>query len=195
MTTQTLPVTSLEHLVLRFSRMLSGGGFALFALWVLFFYETFVVIMTFAPINGGALGGFLEEFRIRCFQYEPKTGWMKWSSVAVMLGEPLPLVGIIFFIWRAPIRELWLTNRRAVFPIAAVALVMVGLLGAGLAGLGRAEPVQYLVDLARVGGGGWRHGGSRVRRNHDQEREAKRQGRGEPSRERKRAQPLRERRG
>ena len=100
MATQTLTVSPLERFVLRFSRMLSGGSFAMFALWVLFFYEVFVVIMTFAPINGGAVGGFLEEFRIRCFQYEPKTGWMKWSSVAVMLGEPLPLVGIVFFIWR-----------------------------------------------------------------------------------------------
>ena len=142
MTTQALTPGRFERAVLRFSRMLSGGSFATFALCVLLFYEVFVIVMTFAPINGGALGGFLEEFRIRCFQLEPKTGWMKWSSVAVMLGEPLPLVGIIFFIWRAPIRELWLTNRRAVFPIAAVALVMVGLLGAGLAGLGRAEPVQ-----------------------------------------------------
>ncbi len=142
MTTQTLTVSPLERLVQRFSRMLSGGSFAMFALWVLFFYEVFVVIMTFAPINGGAVGGFLEEFRIRCFQYEPKTGWMKWSSVAVMLGEPLPLVGIVFFIWRKQTRELWQTRRRAVLPIALGALLLVGILGAGLAGLGRAEPVQ-----------------------------------------------------
>lgn len=114
----------------------------MFALCVLLFYEVFVVIMTFAPINGGALGGFLEEFRIRCFQYEPKTGWMKWSSVAVMLAEPLPLAGIVFFVWRAQVRELWQTRRRAMIPITATALLLVGLLGAGLAGLGRAEPVQ-----------------------------------------------------
>lgn len=142
MTTHTLTASPLERFVLRFSRMLSGGSFATFVLCVLVFYEVFVVIMTFAPINGGVLGGFLEEFRIRCFQYEPKTGWMKWSSVAVMLGEPVPLVGIVFFIWRGQIRELWQTNRRALLPITTAALLLVGLLGAGLAGLGRAEPVQ-----------------------------------------------------
>ncbi len=142
MTTQTLTPSPLERLVLRFSRMLSGGGFAMFVLFVLCFYEAFVIIMTFAPINGGALGGFLEEFRIRCFQYQPKTGWMKWSSVAVMVAEPVPLLGIVFFIWRAQIRELWQIRRRAVIPIASAALLLVGILGAGLAGLGRAEPVQ-----------------------------------------------------
>ena len=114
----------------------------MFALWVLFFYEVFVAIMTLAPINGGALGGFLEEFRIRCFQYEPKTGWMKWSSVAMMAAEPLPLMGIVFLVWRTQIRELWQTRRRAVIPIAVVALLLVSLLGAGLAGLGRAETLQ-----------------------------------------------------
>jgi protein SCO1 len=142
MTTQALTSSPLERFVLRFSQILSGGSFAMFALWVLFFYEVFVVLMTFAPVSGGAVGGFLEEFRIRCFQYEPKTGWMKWSSVAVMLGEPLPLVGIVFFIWRAQVRELWQTRRRVVLPIATAALVLVGILGAGLAGLGRTEPLQ-----------------------------------------------------
>lgn len=142
MTTPTLTAGRLERSALCFSRILSGGAFAMFALWVLAFYEVFVALMTFAPINGGTLGGFLEEFRIRCFQYEPKTGWMQWSSVAVMLAEPLPLAGIIGFIWRAQIGELWMTRRRAVIPIATGAFLLVGVIGSGLAGLGRAEPVR-----------------------------------------------------
>jgi cytochrome oxidase Cu insertion factor (SCO1/SenC/PrrC family) len=142
MTTQAIPVGPVERFVLRFSRMLSGGSFAMFALFVLAFYETFVMAMTFAPIGGGAMGGFLEEFRIRCFQFEPKTGWMQWSSVATMIAEPLPLAGIIWFIWRAQIRELWQTRRRAVLPLASAALLLVGVLGAGLAGVGNPEPPQ-----------------------------------------------------
>ncbi len=142
MATQVITVGPVERFALRFSRILSGGSFAMFALFVLVFYETFVLVMTFAPINGGAMGGFLEEFRIRCFQYEPKTGWMQWSSVATMVAEPLPLAGIIYFIWRAQIRQLWQTRRRAVIPLAGAALLLVGLLGAGLAGVGNPEPPQ-----------------------------------------------------
>jgi protein SCO1/2 len=142
MTTHALSAGRFERGVLRFSRFLSGGHFAVFALLVLAFFEVFIALMTFAPIRGGAVGGFMEEFRIRCFQYEPQTGWMKWSSVAVMLAEPLPLAGIIFFIWRAQIREFWQTRRRAILPLAAGALLLVGLIGAGLAGAGGAEPAQ-----------------------------------------------------
>ena len=142
MTSQAITVGPVERFALRFSRILSGGSFATFALCVLVFYETFVMIVTFAPIGSGAMGGFLEEFRIRCFQYEPKTGWMQWTSVATMIAEPLPLAGIIYFIWRAQIRELWQTRRRAVIPLAGGALLLVGLLGAGLAGVGNPEPPQ-----------------------------------------------------
>ncbi len=142
MNPQAIAVGPVERCVLRFSQILSGGSFATFALCVLVFYETVVMIMTFAPIGSGAMGGFLEEFRIRCFQYEPKTGWMQWTSVATMIAEPLPLAGIIYFIWRAQIRELWQTRRRAVIPLAGAALLLVGLLGAGLAGVGNPEPPQ-----------------------------------------------------
>lgn len=142
MTTPTLTAGRVERFALGFSRILSGGGFAIFALCVLVFYEIFVALMTFTPIPGGALGGFLEEFRIRCFQYEPRTGWMQWTSVAVMLAEPLPLAAIIFFIWRAPIRELLRSRPRAVIPTACSALLLVTFLGAGLAGVRRADPPQ-----------------------------------------------------
>lgn len=141
MSTQALTAGRLERGALQFSRYLSGGSFAVFALLVLFFFEVFLAAMTFAPIRPGAVGSFMEDFRIRCFQYEPKTGWMKWSSVAVMLAEPLPLAGIIFFVWRAQVREIWRTRRRALWPLGAGALLLVALLGAGLAGVGRAEPV------------------------------------------------------
>jgi len=142
MAIQTIQAGPVERFALRFSRILSGGSFALFALFVLVFYETFVIAMTFAPIGSGAMGGFLEEFRIRCFQYEPRTGWMQWSSVATMVAEPLPLAGIIYFIWRAQIREVWRVRRRAVIPLAGAALLLVSLLGAGLAGVGNPEPPQ-----------------------------------------------------
>jgi cytochrome oxidase Cu insertion factor (SCO1/SenC/PrrC family) len=142
MTTQTVTPGRFERAIVRFSQFLSGGSFAVFALCVLAFFEVFLAVMTFAPIRGGAVGGFMEEFRIRCFQYEPATGWMKWSSVAVMLAEPLPLAGIIFFVWRTQVREFWQTRRRTLLPLAGAAFVLVAVLGVGLSGAGGSELVQ-----------------------------------------------------
>jgi len=124
-----------ERSIMRFSRFLSSGHFAMFVLWVLFFYEVFVAVMTFAPIPGGATGAFLEDFRVRCYQFEPKTGMMQWSSVFVMLAEPMPLGGIVCFIWWAQIGALWREQRRRIPPLFFSALLVVVLIGAGLAGV------------------------------------------------------------
>lgn len=128
-----------ERSVLQFSRFLSGGKFALFVLWVLFFYEVFVAVMTFAPRGGGATGAFLEDFRIRCFQYNSQTGGMEWSSVFVMFAEPLPLAAIVAFIWWAQIRDLWRNGRSSVIPLGVSALLLVGLIGGGLMGVSQAQ--------------------------------------------------------
>ena len=128
-----------ERSIMRFSRFLSSGQFAMFVLWVLFFYEVFVAVMTFAPIPGGATGAFLEDFRVRCYQFEPKTGMMQWSSVFVMLAEPMPLGGIVCFIWWAQIGALWREQRRRIPPLFFSALLVVVLIGAGLAGVSRTQ--------------------------------------------------------
>jgi protein SCO1/2 len=64
---------------------------------------------------------------------------MEMSSVWVMLSEPLPLQAIFFFIWRAPLAELWRTRRRAFAQVAGWALLLVGFIGVGLMGLGRSQ--------------------------------------------------------
>lgn len=128
-----------ERGVLRFSRFLSGGRFALFVLWVLFFYEAFVAVMTFAPVSSGAAGAFMEDFRVRCFSYQPGTGAMEWSSVFVMLAEPLPLAGIVGFIWWRQLQEIRRAGFRPLVSVGVFALLLVGLLGFGLAGVSQAQ--------------------------------------------------------
>lgn len=118
---------------------LSGGRFPAFAISTLFFYQIFIGVMAFMPPASGAWGEFLEDFRMRCFKLDPKSGWMEMSSVWVMLSEPLPLQAIFFFIWRAPLRELWQTRRRAFALAAGWALLLVSLIGVSLMGLGRAQ--------------------------------------------------------
>ena len=128
-----------ERLVARATGFLSGGRFPAFAICALVFYQIFIAVMAFMPPNGGAWGEFLEDFRMRCFKLDPKSGWMELSSVWVMLSEPLPLQAIFFFIWRAPLLELWQTRRRAFAQVAGCALLLVGLIGASLMGLGRSQ--------------------------------------------------------
>src|SRR5262245_61505632 len=131
--------TPAERFVTRATSFLSGGAFPAFALCALTFYQVFVAIMAFAPPTGGVWGDFLNDLRLRCLNYDPRSGWMQLSSVWVMLAEPLPLQAILFFIWRAPLRELWLTRRRALAPPAGLALLLVAAIGVNLLSLGRAQ--------------------------------------------------------
>jgi len=100
-----IPLT--ERFIARATSFLSGGRFPAFAICALVFYQIFIAVMAFVPPAGGAWGEFLEDFRMRCFKLDPRSGWMEMSSVWVMLSEPLPLQAIFFFIWRTPLRELW----------------------------------------------------------------------------------------
>jgi protein SCO1/2 len=130
----------LERAAAALSRFLAGGGFAVFALGLLLFYQLFVAGMTFAPVRAGRLGAFVEDFRVRCFQYQPRTGVMEWGSVAVMLAEPVPLALMVLLVWKRPLREFVRSGPRHVVPIAAASLAIVAVLGAGLAGVGATEP-------------------------------------------------------
>lgn len=137
--TNTMTIPLANRFVARATRFLSGGRFPAFAICALLFYQIFIAVMAFAPPTGGAWSEFLEDFRMRCFKLDPKSGWMEMSSVWVMLSEPLPLQAIFFFLWRTPLRELWQTRRRAFAQVAGWALLLVGIIGVSLMGLGRAQ--------------------------------------------------------
>lgn len=139
MMTYTLPSRLAERFVARATSFLSGGSFAAFALLALLFYQVFVAAMAFAPPATGVWGNFLEDFRLRCFKYDPRNGWMQLSSVWVMLAEPVPLQAIFLFIWRAPLRDLWQSRRRALLPLAGCAILLISLIAVSLLGLGRAQ--------------------------------------------------------
>ncbi|MSU61035.1 MAG: SCO family protein [Pedosphaera sp.] len=142
MNTCSTSLTPTGRLVARMTGFLSGASFPAFALCTLVFYQFFITVMAFAPPAHGVWGDFLEDFRMRCFTYDPKGGWMQLSSVWVMLAEPLPLQAILFFIWRTPLQELWQTRRRALAPLAGAALALVGAIALSLLGLGRTQAKQ-----------------------------------------------------
>lgn len=99
----------------------TGGGFAVFVIALFVFYEAFVLAMAFVPAGATVLGPFAEEFRVRCFNYDPAAGAMQWGVVGLMTTEPLFLQLLVFFAWRRKVREL--TWGRRVGPVAGAALV------------------------------------------------------------------------
>jgi protein SCO1/2 len=126
----------------RLAGFFSGGSFPAFALCLLAFFDVFIAITVLAPAARGSIwGDFLEEFRIRCFNYDPANGRLEWRAVWTMLLEPLPLAAILFFVWRAPLQELWRRRRRVVLPLAGIAAAAVGLIAASLVGFG-ARPTE-----------------------------------------------------
>lgn len=105
----------------RIRAVVTGGGFALFVLAVFVFYEVFVLAMAFVPAGTTVLGTFAEEFRVRCFNYDPNAGAMNWGLVGLMTTEPFFLQLLVFFVWRRQLQELgW---RRWPLPVAIAAAV------------------------------------------------------------------------
>lgn len=131
-----------NRLVARASAFLSGGRFPAFAISALAFYQIFIAVMAFFPNTSGAWGEFLDDFRMRCFKLDPKSGWMEMSSVWVMLSEPIPLQLMFILVWLTPLRELWQSRRSALVQAAGCALLVVMSIAISLMGLGRAQATR-----------------------------------------------------
>jgi len=129
-----------EQWVNRGTKFLSGGSFPAFSICTLLFYQVFVAWMAFSPAGSGALGEFMDDFRLRCFRFSD--GALELSSVWVMVSEPLPLQLIFLFLWRAPLKELWRARRQTLLPVTSSALVLVLAIAGSLLGIGRNQARQ-----------------------------------------------------
>lgn len=136
---ETPTANAASRAVVRLTRLLGGGCFPAFVLCVLAFYQIFIAIMAFSPPATGAWGGFVEDFRVRCFQFNPESGWMRLSAVWGMLLEPVPLQALVLLIWRGPLRDVWRARPGALVALAASAMLFVVALAVSLFGLGRAQ--------------------------------------------------------
>lgn len=83
----------------RTRRFFLGAGLPVFLLAAAAVYETFLLALVFAPERAGWWGAFAQEFRIWCFNYDPRTGGMEWSAVGMMVSEPLFVVGVAVVLW------------------------------------------------------------------------------------------------
>jgi protein SCO1/2 len=75
-------------------RFFLGAGLPVFLLAALAVYEAALLGLLFAPPGAGWLGAWREEFKIWCFNYDPRTGGMEWAAVGMMLLEPLFVVTV-----------------------------------------------------------------------------------------------------
>jgi protein SCO1/2 len=84
-----------------------GPGFPIFVFSTLLAYEVFLGAVLATPPGGEAgWGRFVQDFRIWCFNYDPRTGYLEWASVFVMLFEPVSVGLIVALVWRGALREL-----------------------------------------------------------------------------------------
>ena len=116
----------------------AGGGFPLFVLSLLVFYELLVFAMLWLPAGDSGLLAFAEEFRVWCLGYDPATGRTEWVYVVAMVAPQLVMGAAVVLVWWEPLREA-LERPRALLRHAAAALALVVAAAAGFALLG-SEP-------------------------------------------------------
>ena len=118
-------------------RFFLGAGLPIFLLAGAGRYEAVIAALVLAPAEWGWLGEFAREFKVRCFNYDPRTGGMAWSAVFLMVLEPLFIVGVAWLLWRRALAAgRWMQAWRSAlagFGVAAVAVGSVFVFGAGVA--------------------------------------------------------------
>lgn len=108
-------------------RFFLGAGLPIFLLAGAGLYEAVIAALVLAPAEWGWLGEFAREFKVRCFNYDPRTGGMEWSAVILMLLEPLFVVGVAWLLWRRVLAtQRWLSAWRSALAGLGVAAVAVG---------------------------------------------------------------------
>jgi protein SCO1/2 len=136
---QTVAPGRFERPLGQIAAFFQQGRFAVFALSLLVFYQVFVLVMAFLPATGTSWGPLAEEFRVRCFRYDAKTGAIEWNLVWFMVSEPMLLEGIILLVWRSSLRTLWKDRRRAILPLGCAGLATFAVIAACLFKVGTTE--------------------------------------------------------
>ena len=109
---------------------LIGAGLPVFLLGAVTVYEAFLLALVFAPeASNGWWAAFARDFRIWCFNYDPRTGGMEWSAVGMMTAEPLFVVIVALVLWRRALHAgAWLRAWRVALAGGTIALLAAGAL-------------------------------------------------------------------
>lgn len=108
-------------------RFFLGAGLPVFLFTAVGVYEAALLTVIFGPLDSGWLGELAREFKIWCFNYDPRTGGMDWTSVGMMLCEPLFVLAVTVVLWRRALAaERWVASWRAGLAGVVVASAAVG---------------------------------------------------------------------
>ena len=138
------------------THFLTGVGLPLFLLSATLVYEAFLLAIVFAPESTSAWGGFVQEFKQWCFNFDPESGHLEWLQVVIMLVEP-PFIAILaLLLWKQPLRELgslpqWLAQWKTFTAgtVTAIAIV-VGLFYYGKPSLGIDDALPFPGERIRT---------------------------------------------
>lgn len=114
----------------RIQGFFEGGGFPVFALCLIVFYQLLLLALLLMPAGETGLAAFADEFRVWCFGYDPATGSLEWGYVAGMMTPPLVLGAVLVLVWFEPLRALLRHPAALVAPAGAAALLVAGAAGA-----------------------------------------------------------------
>lgn len=120
-------------------RAFLGHQFAAFLISVLAFAALLLGVMAVIPVSDTPFGAFVADFKMWCYGWDPSTQTMDWSYVAVMVLNPLMLIGIVWAVWSAPLGEAARERPTSLVSTGFAGLVVVAALSAGLIALGPAE--------------------------------------------------------
>jgi protein SCO1/2 len=132
-------------------RFFSGFAFPALTLMTLGLFTLLLAGLLLVPPTPDALGGFADQFRVWCFGYDPKTGSVRWGFVLATFSELLLFMGIVFVLWRQPLRAQARRRVAAFVPAGVGAAVLVAALGIGFALLADGKaPVDPTVFPAKA---------------------------------------------
>jgi len=102
-----------------------AGGFAVFAVALVLFYEVLLVTLLLMPPAEAGLGAFAAEFRVWCFGAGAGDATPDLRWIAAMLGPPLMLAAIVAMLWWDSLAGIVAAPARAVAPAAAAFALVV----------------------------------------------------------------------
>lgn len=125
------------------ARFFTGEGLPSFLVAATLVYEVFLILVLVAPVEWGPWGAFAEDFKVWCFNYDPRTGGMEWMSVAIMMLEPVFIVALVLGLWRFGAGGAWPRWGRQGRALLAGAVLGAGAVG-GLFAVGRPAAADWV---------------------------------------------------
>lgn len=136
-----------------FADLVGAGGFAVFAIALVLFYEVLLVILLLLPPAEAGLGAFAAEFRVWCFGAGADGTSIDLRWIAAMLGPPIMLAAIVALLWWDSLAAIVAAPARVAAPLVmalGVVLVATGVFAALVPAGGGGEDLAFPAEELRT---------------------------------------------